>query len=137
MGIFPAADIGAIQASAVLTLFVREKAARFGGEEHTPAWDRSREFWFDFSVAKALFLFFLSWFLQPADEMTVEEPLKLEGLYPSPASVPESDFLPLELAGAGFMCVGALACIRSHVSSLASPPRPPPASLPLGRLGAY
>lgn len=58
MGIFPAADIGAIQASAVLTLPVREKAARFGGEEHTSAWDRSREFRFDLSVAKALFLFF-------------------------------------------------------------------------------
>lgn len=41
MGIFPAADIGAIQASAVLTLLVREKAARFGGDEHKPAWEES------------------------------------------------------------------------------------------------
>lgn len=30
MGIFPAADIGAVQTSAVLTLLVREKVVRFG-----------------------------------------------------------------------------------------------------------
>ena len=30
MGIFPAADIGAIQTSAVLTLLVREKEPKFG-----------------------------------------------------------------------------------------------------------
>lgn len=56
MGIFPAADIGALQASAVLTLLVRGKAG-FGGEMSIHRLGRKTGFWLYVIVAKALFLF--------------------------------------------------------------------------------
>lgn len=87
MGIFPATDIGAIQASAVLTLLVREKAVRFG-EMSTDQPQKRAEFQFYLSIAKALFLVFLSpGFSSCQIKVAGEEPLRREGLTPSRFSV--------------------------------------------------
>lgn len=86
MGIFPATDIGAIQASAVLTLLVREKAVRFG-EMSTDQPQKRAEFQFYLSIAKALLVFLSPGFSSCQIKVTGEEPLRLEGLTPSRFSV--------------------------------------------------